>query len=54
MACFNSTLLENFAAILAGVLVALKNVGVAGVVVGKALYEGRFTLKEAIKTVKEN
>ena len=34
-------------------LVALKRVGVEGVVVGKALYEGRFTLKEAIKTVKE-
>ncbi len=37
-----------------GDLVALKNVGVEGVVVGKALYEGRFTLKEAIKTVEEN
>lgn len=35
-------------------LVALKRVGVEGVVVGKALYEGKFTLKEAIKTVKEN
>ncbi|MCX8150864.1 MAG: 1-(5-phosphoribosyl)-5-[(5-phosphoribosylamino)methylideneamino]imidazole-4-carboxamide isomerase [Candidatus Bathyarchaeota archaeon] len=34
-------------------LVALKNVGVAGAVVGKAIYEGRFTLTEAIKTVKE-
>jgi len=34
-------------------LVALKKVGVAGAVVGKALYEGRFTLKEAIKTIKE-
>ena len=33
-------------------LVALKRAGVEGVVVGKALYEGRFTLKEAIKTVK--
>ena len=33
-------------------LVALKRVGVAGVVVGKALYEGRFTLREAIQTVK--
>jgi len=32
-------------------LVALKHVGVEGVVVGKALYEGRFTLKEAIETV---
>ncbi len=32
-------------------LIALKNIGVEGVVVGKALYEGRFTLKEAIKTV---
>ncbi len=35
-------------------LVALKRIGVEGVVVGKALYEGRFTLEEAIKTVKEN
>jgi len=35
-------------------LVALKNVGVEGVVVGKALYEGRFTLKEAIETVEAN
>ena len=33
-------------------LVALKRVGVEGAVVGKALYEGRFTLKEAVKTVK--
>jgi phosphoribosylformimino-5-aminoimidazole carboxamide ribotide isomerase len=33
-------------------LIALKRVGVSGVVVGKALYEGKFTLKEAIKTVK--
>jgi phosphoribosylformimino-5-aminoimidazole carboxamide ribotide isomerase len=32
-------------------LVALKNIGVEGVVVGKALYEDRFTLKEAIETV---
>ena len=32
-------------------LVALKNVGVESVVVGKALYEGRFTLKEAIEKV---
>ncbi len=32
-------------------LIALKNIGIEGVVVGKALYEGRFTLKEAIKTV---
>jgi phosphoribosylformimino-5-aminoimidazole carboxamide ribotide isomerase len=37
-----------------GDLVALKQVGVEGVVVGKALYEGRFTLKEAIATVEEN
>jgi len=35
-------------------LIALKNVGVEGVVVGKALYEGRFTLKEAIKAVEES
>jgi len=33
-------------------LTALKRVGVAGAVVGKALYEGRFTLQEAIETVK--
>jgi phosphoribosylformimino-5-aminoimidazole carboxamide ribotide isomerase len=32
-------------------LVALKRVGVQGVVVGKALYEARFTLKEAISSV---
>ncbi len=29
-------------------LINLKNVGVDGVVIGKALYEGRFTLKDAI------
>ncbi len=33
-------------------LVALKRIGVEGAIVGKALYEGRFTLEEAIKTVK--
>jgi len=32
-------------------LVALKRVGVEGAVIGKALYEGRFTLKEAIKKI---
>lgn len=32
-------------------LVALKNVGVKGAVVGKALYEGRFSLAEAIEAV---
>jgi phosphoribosylformimino-5-aminoimidazole carboxamide ribotide isomerase len=32
-------------------LTALKRVGVEGAVIGKALYEGRFTLKEAIKTI---
>ncbi|UCF44877.1 MAG: 1-(5-phosphoribosyl)-5-[(5-phosphoribosylamino)methylideneamino]imidazole-4-carboxamide isomerase [Candidatus Bathyarchaeota archaeon] len=32
-------------------LVALKRVGVEGVVIGKALYEGRFTLKDALKSV---
>ena len=36
-----------------GDLVALKQVGVESVVVGKALYEGRFTLKEAIKTTED-
>jgi len=35
-------------------LIALKNVGVEGAVVGKALYEARFTLKEAIKAVEES
>jgi len=35
-------------------LISLKNVGVEGAVVGKALYEGRFTLKEAIETVEDN
>jgi phosphoribosylformimino-5-aminoimidazole carboxamide ribotide isomerase len=30
---------------------ALKRVGVAGVVIGKALYEGKFTLKEALNAV---
>ena len=30
---------------------ALKRVGVAGAVIGKALYEGRFTLKEALETI---
>jgi phosphoribosylformimino-5-aminoimidazole carboxamide ribotide isomerase len=32
-------------------LVELKKVGVEGVVVGKALYEAKFTLKEAIAAV---
>jgi phosphoribosylformimino-5-aminoimidazole carboxamide ribotide isomerase len=32
-------------------LVALKRVGVEGAVIGKALYEGKFTLKEALKKV---
>ena len=32
-------------------LVALKRVGVAGAVIGKALYEGKFTLKEALKMI---
>jgi phosphoribosylformimino-5-aminoimidazole carboxamide ribotide isomerase len=32
-------------------LSALKRVGVDGAVIGKALYEGRFTLKEAIKKI---
>ena len=34
-------------------LVALKRVGVEGAVIGKALYEGRFTLKEALRIVGE-
>jgi phosphoribosylformimino-5-aminoimidazole carboxamide ribotide isomerase len=34
-------------------LIALKRVGVEGAVIGKALYEGRFTLKEALKTIGE-
>jgi phosphoribosylformimino-5-aminoimidazole carboxamide ribonucleotide (ProFAR) isomerase len=33
-------------------LTALKEVGVKAAVIGKALYEGRFTLKEAIETAK--
>jgi phosphoribosylformimino-5-aminoimidazole carboxamide ribotide isomerase len=33
-------------------LIVLKQIGVKGVIVGKALYEGKFTLKEAIKKVK--
>lgn len=35
-------------------LVTLKHVGVEGAVIGKALYEGRFTLKEALKKVGES
>jgi phosphoribosylformimino-5-aminoimidazole carboxamide ribotide isomerase len=35
-------------------LLALKQVGVEGAVIGKALYEGRFKLKEALKTIGEN
>ena len=34
-------------------LVALKRLGVEGAVIGKALYEGRFTLKEALKLIGE-
>jgi phosphoribosylformimino-5-aminoimidazole carboxamide ribotide isomerase len=33
-------------------LVALKTLGIGAVVVGKALYEGRFSLNEALRTVK--
>ncbi|MDR0798049.1 MAG: 1-(5-phosphoribosyl)-5-[(5-phosphoribosylamino)methylideneamino]imidazole-4-carboxamide isomerase [Nitrososphaerota archaeon] len=32
-------------------LVNLKKIGVEGVVIGKALYEGRFTLKDAIRSM---
>jgi phosphoribosylformimino-5-aminoimidazole carboxamide ribotide isomerase len=32
-------------------LISLKHIGVNGAVIGKALYEGRFTLKEAIKKI---
>jgi phosphoribosylformimino-5-aminoimidazole carboxamide ribotide isomerase len=35
-------------------LILLKKVGVVGVVVGKALYEGKFTLKEAIQITKNS
>lgn len=35
-------------------LVALNRIGVEGVVVGKALYEGMFTLGEALEAVKED
>jgi phosphoribosylformimino-5-aminoimidazole carboxamide ribotide isomerase len=34
-----------------GDLAALKDIGVDGAVIGKALYEGRFTLKEAISKI---
>jgi len=34
-----------------GDLEALKDIGVEGAVIGKALYEGRFTLKEAIQKI---
>jgi phosphoribosylformimino-5-aminoimidazole carboxamide ribotide isomerase len=34
-----------------GDLEALKEIGVEGAVIGKALYEGRFTLKDAIKKI---
>jgi phosphoribosylformimino-5-aminoimidazole carboxamide ribotide isomerase len=34
-----------------GDLTALKEIGVEGAVIGKALYEGRFTLKEAIQII---
>lgn len=34
-------------------LVALKRLGVEGAVIGKALYEGSFTLKEALKMMEE-
>ncbi len=34
-------------------LQALNRVGAAGAVIGKALYEGRFTLKEALETIGE-
>lgn len=37
-----------------GDLVALNQVGIESVVVGKALYEGKFTLKEAIEAVEMN
>lgn len=34
-----------------GDLVALKEIGVEGAVIGKALYEGRFTLKDAMQKI---
>ncbi len=34
-----------------GDLAALKDIGVEGAVIGKALYEGKFTLKEAIQKI---
>jgi phosphoribosylformimino-5-aminoimidazole carboxamide ribotide isomerase len=34
-------------------LIALKGIGAKGAVVGKALYEGAFTLKEALRAVRE-
>ncbi|MBS7605879.1 1-(5-phosphoribosyl)-5-((5-phosphoribosylamino)methylideneamino)imidazole-4-carboxamide isomerase, partial [Candidatus Bathyarchaeota archaeon] len=35
-------------------LVALKSLGLYGVIVGRALYEGHFSLKEALKIVSPN
>jgi phosphoribosylformimino-5-aminoimidazole carboxamide ribotide isomerase len=37
-----------------GDLTALKEIGVEGAVIGKALYEGRFTFKEAIQKIGAN
>ena len=34
-----------------GDLAALKQIGCSGAVIGKALYEGRFTLKEALAKI---
>jgi phosphoribosylformimino-5-aminoimidazole carboxamide ribonucleotide (ProFAR) isomerase len=34
-----------------GDLVALKEIDVEGAVIGKALYEGRFTLKQALEKI---
>jgi len=34
-----------------GDLVALREIGIEGAIIGKALYEGRFTLKEAIQRI---
>ena len=34
-----------------GDLAALKDIGVEGAVIGKALYEGKFTLREAIQKI---
>jgi phosphoribosylformimino-5-aminoimidazole carboxamide ribotide isomerase len=60
LGCLSKLCCQNVSIIAAGGigslddLVALKKLGVSAVVVGKALYEGRFSLSEALKTVKDS